>query len=85
LLEEKEMPSPNPIIAKQLHDSQTELAQLKAEKQRLFPPNLHPFAQADSFTQKASPEQIRRRNELVARIEAVEQQIEELTTRLYTQ
>jgi hypothetical protein len=77
------MATPNPIIAQQLRDAQAELARLKAEKLRLFPPNPHPFAQPDRFPRDASPAQIRQRNELVARIEALEQQIEELAAKLY--
>ena len=77
------MATPNPIIAQQLRDAQAELARLKAEKLRLFPPNPHPFARPDNFPRDATPAQIRQRNELVARIEALEQQIEELSAKLY--
>lgn len=75
---------PNPLIAKQLRQARAELARLKAEKLKLFPPNPHPFVQRDRFPNEATPEQIRQRNELVARIEELEQQIEELEDRLYT-
>lgn len=78
------MPTPNPIIARQLRDARAELARLKAEKLRLFPPNPHPLVQPDTFPRDATPAQIRQRNELVARIEALEQQIEELQAQLYT-
>jgi hypothetical protein len=78
------MATPNPVIAQQLREAKAELARLRAEKLRLFPPNLHPFAQADRFPFDATPEQIRQRNELVARIEALEQQIEQLEGKLYT-
>lgn len=75
---------PNPQIEKQLRQARAELARLKAEKLKLFPPNPHPFVQHDRFPYEATPEQIRQRNELVARMEELEQQIEELEERLYT-
>ena len=77
------MATPNPVIAQRLRDARAELAQVRAEKLKLFPPNPHPFAQADRFPREATPAQIRQRNELVARIEALEQQIEELEAKLY--
>lgn len=55
-----------------------QLAQLKAEKLKLFPPNLHPFAQPDQFPKNATPEQIQQRNELITRIEELERRIQEL-------
>ncbi len=78
------MPPPNPVIEKQLREARAELARLKARKLELFPPNPHPLVQRDRFPHEATPEQIRLRNELVARIEALERQIEELEERLYT-
>ena len=78
------MASPNPIIGQQLREAQTELARLRAEKLRLFPPNPHPLAQPDRFPRDATPDQIRQRNQLVARIETLEQRIEELEAKLYT-
>jgi len=80
---EEKMATPNPVIARQLREAEAELAHLRAEKLKLFPPNPHPFAQPDRFPRDATPAQIRQRNELVARIEALEQQIEELAARLY--
>ena len=77
------MPNENPKVAAQLRDAQHKLAELKAEKLRLYPPNPHPFAQADTFPKNATPEQIKRRNELVMQIEELEKQIEELQGRLY--
>jgi len=62
-------------IARELAQAKQELAQLKAEKLKLFPPNPHPFAQADPFPKNATPEQIRQRNELIARIEELEKRI----------
>ena len=82
---EKFMPTPNPAIAAQLQQAKDELARLKAEKLGLFPPNPHPFAQDDAFPKNATPQQIKQRNELVARIEELERRIEELKDRLYTQ
>ena len=78
------MALPNPAIAQQLRDAQAELTRLKADKLRLFPPNPHPFAEPDRFPRNATLEQIRQRNALVARIEALEQRIEELEGKLYT-
>jgi len=78
------MSQPNPIIARQLRDAQAELARLKALKLQLFPPNPHPFIQADRFPRHATPEQIRQRNEIIARIETLEHRIEELHAQLYT-
>jgi hypothetical protein len=78
------MPTPNPTIAQQLREAKDELTRLRAEKLRLFPPNPHPFAQSDRFPREATPAQIQQRTELVARIEALEHQIEELQAKLYT-
>lgn len=78
------MPQPNPIIARQLREAQAELTRLLARKHELYPPNPHPFSEPDRFPRHATPEQIRQRNELIARIEALEQQIEELYAKLYT-
>jgi hypothetical protein len=72
------MSTPNSNDAAELAKAKQELAGLKAEKLRLFPPNPHPLAQPDRFPQNATPEQIRQRNELVARIEELERRIEEL-------
>lgn len=62
----------------ELARAKQQLAQLKAEKLKLFPPNLHPFAQPDQFPKNATPEQIRQRNELITRIEELERRIQEL-------
>jgi hypothetical protein len=42
------------------------------------------LAQPDRFPREATPAQIRQRSDLVTRIEALEHQIEELETKLYT-
>lgn len=77
------MPKPNPKIAAQLRQARAELARVKAQKLKLFPPNPHPFAQADDLPKNATPEDIRQRNLLVARIEELETTISELEERLY--
>ena len=82
--EGKTMATPNPIIGQQLREAQTELARLRVEKLRIFPPNPHPLAQPDRFPRDATPDQIRQRNQLVAHIETLEQRIEELEAKLYT-
>ncbi len=78
------MATQNPQIAEQLRRAREELARLKADKARLFPANPHPFVEPDRFPRDYTPEQIQQRNELVAQIEKIEQQIEDLETRLYT-
>ena len=75
---------PNPRIAEELGEAKEELAHLKADKWRFFPPNPHPLAQADRFPRDFTPAQIRQRNALIARIEELEQRIEELEGRLYS-
>ncbi len=74
----------NPQIAEQLRQAREELAKLKEEKRQLYPPNPFPLAQPDDYPSKYTPEQIRRRNELNARIEALEQRVDELELRLYS-
>ncbi len=78
------MPTANPIIASQLQTAREELARLKSEKARLYPPNPHPFSEPDRYPGDSSPEQIAHRNELIARIELLERQIEDLQDRLFT-
>ncbi len=77
------MPTPNPKIAEDLRRAREKLAQLKAQKLKLFPPNLHPFAEPDHYPHDYTPEQIHLRNQLIAQIEIVEKQIDELQERLY--
>ena len=62
----------------ELAKAKQELAQLKAEKLKLYPPNPHPLAQPDDYPKNATPEQIQKRNELIARIEELEKRIDEL-------
>ncbi len=76
--------NPNPEVQRQLDEARRELADTRAEKLKLFPPNPHPFAQPDKYPQDYSPDQIRQRNQLNARIEQLEARIEELSRRLYT-
>lgn len=77
------MSTPNPKIADQLKQAKDELARLKSEKLRLYPPNPHPLAQPDKYPSDYSPDQIRYRNELVRKIEELERQIESLQDQLY--
>ena len=77
------MPTPNPKISEQLKQAKDELARLKAEKLRLFPPNPHPLAQPDTFPSGYTQEQIRYRNQLVGQIEMLEKQVELLQDQLY--
>lgn len=78
------MPNQNAEVADQLRRAKEELAQLKAEKARLYPANPHPFVQPDQFPNKYTPEQIQHRNNLVSRIEQLEKQVEDLQDRLYS-
>ncbi len=78
------MATMNPEIQRLLEQAKRELAEVRAEKSRLFPANPHPFAQPDKYPKDYSPEQIRRRNELNAQIETLENRIEELQDRLFS-
>ncbi len=78
------MATPNPEIQRQLDEARRELAEAKAEKQRLFPPNLHPFAEPDKYPKDYTPEQIVQRNALNAKIESLEKRIDDLQNRLYS-
>ncbi len=77
------MATPNPEIQRQLEQARRELAEARAEKARLFPPNMHPLAEADRYPKDYTPEQIAQRNTLNARIESLEKRIDDLTNRLY--
>jgi hypothetical protein len=74
---------PNPKMAEQLKQAKEDLARLKAEKLRLYPPNPHPLAQPDTFPGNYTTEQIGYRNQLVGKIETLEKQIELLQDQLY--
>ncbi len=78
------MTTPNPLIAQQLSDAKERLAQLRAEKARLYPPNPHPFVQPDRYPADYTPQQIQHRNQLVQQIEELEKRVQELQDRLYT-
>ncbi len=78
------MATPNPEISKQLAQAKRELAEVKAEKTRLFPPNQHPLAEPDRYPKDFTPAQIAQRNALNARIEALEKRIDDLENRLYS-
>jgi len=77
------MPVPNPRVAEELRQAKEELAQLKAEKLRLYPPDQHPFVEPSRYPRDYTPAQIQYRNQLIARIEELERRIEELADRLY--
>jgi hypothetical protein len=72
------MSDPKTLVAQRLHEAKAELAQLKSEKLKLFPPNPHPFAQSDAFPANATRDQVAKRNALIARIEELERLIKEL-------
>lgn len=78
------MATMNPELQRLLEEARRELAEVRAEKSRLYPANPHPFAQRDKYPKDYTPEQIRRRNELNDRIESLENRIEELRNRLYS-
>ncbi|TAH51402.1 MAG: hypothetical protein EYC68_10805 [Chloroflexota bacterium] len=77
------MPTPNPTIQRQLDETKAQLASLKAEKTRLFPPNTDPLGSPDRFPKDYTPEQIRYHNQLDAQIEALEHRVDELQLQLY--
>jgi uncharacterized protein Yka (UPF0111/DUF47 family) len=77
------MANPNPRIAQQLERAKEKLAQLKAEKARLYPANPHPFVEPDRYPRDYAPEQIQYRNRLVQQIEELEKRIDELQDQLY--
>jgi hypothetical protein len=77
------MSTQNPQVAGELQQAKEELARLKAEKLRLYPPDPHPLAQPSRYPDEYTPDQIAHRNQLVDRIEELEKQIEELEDRLY--
>jgi hypothetical protein len=77
------MSSQNPQVADELRQAKEELARLKAEKLRLYPPDPHPLADPSRYPRDYTPEQIEYRNRLVARIEVLEERIEQLQDRLY--
>jgi hypothetical protein len=78
------MATPNPAIQAQLDQAKKELAELKAEKLRLFPPNTDPLGTPDKFPGDYTPEQLARHRQLSRQIEALEQRIDDLQLRLYT-
>jgi hypothetical protein len=77
------MPPPNPQIADELTQAKEELARLRAEKLRLYPPDPHPFVEPSRYPRDYTAEQIEHRNQLIDQIEELERRIEELTDRLY--
>jgi hypothetical protein len=83
-IEVSKMATPNPLILEQLRQAQDQLAQLKAEKARLFPPNPHPFVEPDRFPGNYTADQIQQRNRLVSEIEKLEHRVQDLQDRLYS-
>ncbi len=77
------MPTPNPKVAVQLQKAKEELARLKEEKLRVYPPNPNPLARSDSYPRDYTDDQIRQRNELVRQLEALEQRVDALQDQLY--
>ncbi len=78
------MLTPNPAIQNQLDEAKKQLADLKAEKRRLFPPNTDPLGAPDRFPADYTPEQIAYHRQLNTQIEALEQRVDDLQTRLYS-
>jgi hypothetical protein len=78
------MATPNPTIQRQLEQAKADLAALKAEKARLFPPNKDPLGSPDRFPRDYTSEQIAKHKQLNAQIEALEQRVDELQLRLYS-
>ena len=78
------MPTPNPEIQKRLAEARAELAALKQEKARLFPPNKDPLGTPDRYPRDYSPDQIARHKQLNAEIERLEQLVDGLQLRLYS-
>jgi hypothetical protein len=77
------MATPNPAIQELLEKAKQELAALKAEKTRLFPPNTDPLGTPDRFPGGYTPEQIAVHKQLNAQIEMLEQRVDDLQLRLY--
>jgi outer membrane protein TolC len=78
------MATPNPAIQEQLDSAKQQLAALKGEKRRLFPPNTDPLGSPDRFPGDYTPEQIAKHKQLNAQIDALEQRVDDLQLRLYT-
>lgn len=77
------MATPNPVIKARIDELKKQLADVRAEKTRLFPPNRDPLGTPDKFPRDYTPEQIAYHRQLNARIEQLEAEIEELQNRLY--
>lgn len=78
------MATPNPLIQQQLDAAKQQLADLKAEKRRLFPPNTDPLGTPDRFPGDYTAEQIAKHKQLNAQIDALEHRVDDLQLRLYT-
>jgi hypothetical protein len=77
------MATANPEIKRLIEEAKRELARLKEEKARSFPANLHPLAEPDRYPRDYTSEQIGQRNLLNAKIESLENRIEELQNRQF--
>jgi len=78
------MATPNPTIQQKLNEAKDQLAEVRAEKARLFPPNKDPLGSPDRFPGDYTPEQIQHNKQLDTQIELLEQRIDDLQSRLYT-
>lgn len=78
------MATPNPAVQEQLNQVKQQLAALKADKSRLFPPNTDPLGSPDRFPGSYTPEQLAKHRQLNAEIDALEQRLDELQLRLYS-
>lgn len=78
------MATPNPVIQQQLDSAKQQLAALKAEKLRLFPPNTDPLGTPDRFPGDYTPDQLAKHRQLSAEIDALEQRVDDLQLRLYS-
>lgn len=78
------MPTPNPRIQQLLEHATAQLAALKAEKLRLFPPNTDPLGGQDRFPRDYTSAQIEQHRRLNEQIELLEQRVDELQLSLYS-
>jgi hypothetical protein len=78
------MSTPNPQIQEMLDLARAQLAAIKAEKLRLYPPNTDPLGSPDKYPGSYTHAQIEHRNQLNAQIEMLEQRIDDLQMRLYS-
>lgn len=77
------MPTPNPVIQQRLELAKKELADLRAEKMRIFPPNRDPLGAPDKFPGDYTPDQIAYHRKLNQQIEQLEKLIDQLQSQLF--